>query len=294
VAGAILLLAVVAARIASRITRPLRAVTDATTAVIESGDRSLRVGIPADGEIGTLSQAIDSMLDRLAAQDAELHQAQAVREEQLRQSWAQQQQADQQARSRTDAAIEETTGAVVTELREVVNQVDAVRVAANTIDERIAAADAVSKDLVVRANEADGLLDALGDSLRRVGGIAKMIGGVAGQTNLLALNATIEAARAGEAGRGFAVVAEEVKSLATTTARSTEEITNTIGSLERDAAAIAESLSAMTVGISGISDATVQVRDVAGQQHDTVEQLDRYVGEAITRVESMVHRGVQP
>ena len=51
-----------------------------------------------------------------------------------------------------------------------------------------------------------------------------MIREIAGKTNLLALNATIEAARAGEAGKGFAVVASEVKSLATQTARSTEDI----------------------------------------------------------------------
>ncbi len=129
--------------------------------------------------------------------------------------------------SRTEfAAVSaaEAAGQAVANAQTVANAADQLAASIMEIGEQVSHSAEVANRAVTAGSETRATIEALNGQVARIGAVVEMIGEIASRTNLLALNATIEAARAGDAGKGFAVVASEVKSLATQTARSTQDI----------------------------------------------------------------------
>jgi methyl-accepting chemotaxis protein len=117
-----------------------------------------------------------------------------------------------------------------------------------------------------QVNRAEAVVKNVQTGTQNIGSVLDVIKGIAEQTNLLALNAAIEAARAGEQGRGFAVVADEVRTLASRTSESTQEIEKMIDSLQVGAHDAVEKMG----GSTQLVDKGVEIVNRADQSFDTI------------------------
>ncbi len=99
---------------------------------------------------------------------------------------------------------------------------------------------------------------------QKIAEIVKIIAGVAAQTNLLALNANIEAARAGETGKGFAVVAEEVRALATETAKATEDIREKVNEMMKQSITAVDFVKRNRIGVDNMNNTVLATEGIFG------------------------------
>ncbi len=130
------------------------------------------------------------------------------------------------------------------------------------------------------AAEATDQINTLATAAEKVGEVVAMITAIAEQTNLLALNATIEAARAGDAGKGFAVVASEVKTLATQTAKATDEIRSQIAEIQGQTGATVSAMGSVAEAIRKVNEASASIAAAMEEQSAATDEISQSVQQA--------------
>ena len=168
--------------------------------------------------------------------------------------------------------------------------------------------------LARQVSEVTTVIESLDSHTADIIGILDTIRGISEQTNLLALNAAIEAARAGDHGRGFSVVADEVRSLASRAAQSTDEIQSKIDKFKHDsdqalvkmrdsrgqteevvsAAQNLESLlTSIASGIQHINDVNMQVATATEEQTQVIEDINQNIQQISTNSDDNLHAARQ-
>ncbi len=150
----------------------------------------------------------------------------------------------------------------------------------NEINEQVSRSNTTSESASREAERTNNTVQSLADVASEVGEVVKMINDIANQTNLLALNATIEAARAGEAGKGFAVVASEVKSLATQTAKATEQISNQIANMQGATGEAVKAIEGISKTIADLNEIASAIAAAVQEQGAATQEIARNVQQA--------------
>lgn len=181
-------------------------------------------------------------------------------------------QTDQQATTVASAADKASSG-----VQTVAAAAEELSASIAEITRQVVHSARITNKAVSDTQRTDTIVRALAEGADKIGHVTGLIANIAGQTNLLALNATIEAARAGDAGKGFAVVASEVKSLATQTARATDEISLQISQIQAATKEAVAAIKGITVTIEEVSTIATSIAAAVEEQGAATAEIARNV-----------------
>jgi len=180
--------------------------------------------------------------------------------------------------SQTNARVEiaeKSAGDASTSVENVASAAQELSTSIDDISRQATHAAGIANRAVNRARETDGTVQGLAKTAGRIGEVVGLINTIAAQTNLLALNATIEAARAGDAGRGFAVVASEVKSLASQTAKATEDISEQIADIQKVAGDAIDAIKGIGSIIGEVNEVATAIAAAVEEQGAATQEITR-------------------
>jgi methyl-accepting chemotaxis protein len=271
------------------ITKPLAKVNELLK-IASSGNLTHRLDDSSKDEFGILSTNCNALIQNLKTLIEGIHgraeqlaaasgETSSVTEQTTRSIQEQKSQISQVAAATTE--MHSTSQLVLQSADDTLKQIGQADNEAEKV-KQISAENKRTIEVLARdVQEAADVINKLHEDSASIGGILDVIRGVADQTNLLALNAAIEAARAGEQGRGFAVVADEVRTLASRTQKSTQEINSMIEVLQAGAE---KAVAVMTQG-KHQAEICVAQTEKAAQALDLITDAVHKAHEVSTRIE---------
>jgi methyl-accepting chemotaxis protein len=235
---------------------------------IEDQERERNVGAAArqraiEGYVGEFESLVRQTLDQL-------HDASG----QMRTTSADLSAVSSQTNSRVKVA-EKASGEASVSVESVASASHELSASIDDISRQASHAAGIAGRAVNRARETDDTVQGLAKTAAGIGEVVGLINSIAAQTNLLALNATIEAARAGEAGRGFAVVASEVKSLASQTAKATDDISEQITDIQKVASEAIEAIKGISGIIGEVNEVATAIAAAVEEQGAATQEISR-------------------
>ena len=301
------------------ISHPITVFIRKVSASARDHDVTSRFAIRGADEFQDLSNTMNDLMDGLQQFMLEMHTTSDTLNQQA-QSLAQETHNTSERVNRQNGEVNlaaTATAEVSASVTEVANHADQAASRIRDTRQRIKESNTMSTqarekirslgDNMKRSEEAIGILETESDS---IGAVLDVIQTIAEQTNLLALNAAIEAARAGEQGRGFAVVADEVRTLASRTATSTEDIRSRIQSLQNQVVTVRDSIRAsgedtrqsleriehtasnmdeIAVDIDGVEEMSTQIAAAAEEQSAVSREIERNVSEVKDLSDDILH-----
>ncbi|MET3842770.1 cache domain-containing protein [Bradyrhizobium sp. OAE829] len=293
------------------VTRPLTTITDLTDR-LASGDTAFEVPYTQrKDEVGALAKSLRVFKDNAEAvtkMHAEQAQLKTEADAEKRKSMmdlaskfeasvqavvgdvikdASEMQGTAQGMSHTASQASDRSKAVAMASQEASSNVQTVASAAeelsasiSEITQRVGHAAQIADKAAADGQRTNETVQGLAIAAHKIGEVIGLINDIASQTNLLALNATIEAARAGEAGKGFAVVASEVKSLASQTAKATEEISAQINAIQAETQQVVENIQSIRATIMEVNEISSSIAAAVEQQGAATQEIASSVQKA--------------